>query len=65
MSKREKYNRIKIELQVTLHSKQYFKIFNVAKVDKLEVYEKPSEELQKGITSFDSHTFNLFTGFSR
>jgi hypothetical protein len=28
------------------------KIFNVVKMDKLEVYGKPSEELQKVITSF-------------
>jgi hypothetical protein len=31
----------------------------------LDVYGNPSEELQKVLTSFDSQTFNLFTGFSR
>ena len=32
------------------------KIFNVAKMDKLEVYGKPSEELQKVMTSFGVQT---------
>jgi hypothetical protein len=40
------------------------KIFNVAKMDKLEVYGKPSEELQKDITSFGVQTYNHFVGFS-
>jgi hypothetical protein len=41
------------------------KIFNVAKMDKLEVYGKPSEELQKVvITSFGAQTYNHFVGFS-
>ena len=39
-------------------------IFNVAKMDKLEVYGKPSEELQKVITSFGAQTYNHFVGFS-
>ena len=41
------------------------KIFNIAKINRLDVYGNPSEELQKVLTSFDSQTFNLFTGFSR
>ena len=42
------------------------KIFNIAKINGLDVYGNPSEELQKVLTtSFDSQTFNLFTGFSR
>jgi hypothetical protein len=40
------------------------KIFNVAKMDNLEVYGKPSEELQKVITSFGVQTYNHFVGFS-
>jgi quinol monooxygenase YgiN len=41
------------------------KIFNMAKINRLDVYGNPSEELQKVLTSFHSQTFNLFTGFSR
>jgi quinol monooxygenase YgiN len=41
------------------------KIFKLAKLNKLDVYGNPSEELQKILTSFNSQTFNLFTGFSR
>jgi quinol monooxygenase YgiN len=41
------------------------KIFNISKLIKLDVYGNPSEELQKILTSFDSQTFNRFTGFSR
>jgi quinol monooxygenase YgiN len=41
------------------------KIFNISKLIRLDVYGNPSEELQKVLTSFDSQTFNLFTGFSR
>ena len=41
------------------------KIFNIAKINRLDVYGKPSEELQKVITGFNSQIFNLFTGFSR
>jgi len=41
------------------------KIFNIAKINKLDVYGNPSEELQKVLTSFHSQTFILFTGFSR
>jgi quinol monooxygenase YgiN len=41
------------------------KIFNIAKINRLDVYGNPSEELQKVLASFDSQTFNRFTGFSR
>ena len=41
------------------------KIFNMAKINRLDVYGNPSEELQKVIASFDSQIFNLFAGFSR
>ena len=41
------------------------KIFNIAKLNRLDVYGNPSEELQKVLTNFDSHTLNLFTGFNR
>ena len=41
------------------------KIFNIAKINRLDVYGNPSEELQKVLTGFNSQTFNLFTGFSR
>ena len=41
------------------------KIFKIAKLNRLDVYGNPSEELQKVLTSFDSQTFNLFIGFSR
>ena len=41
------------------------KIFNIAKINRLDVYGNPSEELQKVLRSFDSQTFNLFIGFSR
>jgi hypothetical protein len=40
-------------------------IFNIAKINRLDVYENPSEEMQKVLISFDSQTFNLFTGFNR
>jgi quinol monooxygenase YgiN len=41
------------------------KIFNISKLIRLDVYGNPSEELQKLLTSFNSQTFNLFTGFNR
>ena len=41
------------------------KIFNIAKIKRLDVYGNPSEELQKVITSFNSQIFNLSAGFSR
>ena len=41
------------------------KIFNISKLNKLDVYGNPNEELQKVLTSFNSQTFNLSAGFSR
>ena len=41
------------------------KIFNISKLIRLDFYGNPSEELQNVITSFNSQTFNLFTGFNR
>ncbi|HEX5891869.1 MAG TPA: hypothetical protein VFY41_03325 [Nitrososphaeraceae archaeon] len=41
------------------------KIFNISKINRMDVYGNPSQELQKVLTRFDSQTFNLFTGFSR
>jgi hypothetical protein len=41
------------------------KIFNISKLIRLDVYGNPSEKLQKLLTSFDSQTFNRFTGFNR
>jgi len=40
------------------------KIFNISKLIRLDVYGNLSEELQNVITSFDSQTFNRFTGFN-
>ena len=60
-AKKKKYNRIKIQPQAVLHRRQYFqRFFNFAKMDKLEVYGKPSEELQKVITSSDAQTYDHF-----
>src|SRR5918993_5822483 len=41
------------------------KIFSVSRISRFEVYGKPSEELQKVLTSFSPQTYNLFAGFSR
>jgi hypothetical protein len=41
------------------------KIFEIAKINRFDAYGSPSEELQKGLTSFDLQIYNLFTGFSR
>jgi quinol monooxygenase YgiN len=41
------------------------KIFNVSRMSRFDVYGNPSEELQKVLTSFGPHTYNLFAGFSR
>jgi quinol monooxygenase YgiN len=41
------------------------KIFRVSRISRFEVYGKPSEELQKVLTSFSPQTYNLFAGFSR
>jgi quinol monooxygenase YgiN len=41
------------------------KIFEVAKINRLDAYGIPSDELQKILASFGSEIYNLFTGFSR
>ena len=41
------------------------RIFDVAKLNTLEVYGYPSNELKKLLASFNSQIFNLYTGFSR
>ena len=41
------------------------RIFNIAKLNILEVYGNPSIELEKLLASFNSQIFNLYTGFSR
>ncbi|MDF2737761.1 MAG: hypothetical protein K0S93_1620, partial [Nitrososphaeraceae archaeon] len=41
------------------------KIFNISKLNRLDVYGNPSEELQKVITGFNSQIFNPSAGFSR
>lgn len=41
------------------------KIFNISKINRLDVYGKPNKELQKVLTGFSSQTYNLFAGFSR
>ena len=41
------------------------KIFSASRISRFEVYGKPSEELQKVLTSFSPQTYNLFAGFSR
>lgn len=41
------------------------KVFSVSRISRFDVYGKPSEELQKVLTGFDSQTYNPFAGFSR
>ncbi|HEY7570203.1 MAG TPA: antibiotic biosynthesis monooxygenase [Nitrososphaeraceae archaeon] len=41
------------------------KIFDVAKINRFDVYGNPSKELQKLLASFGAQTYNLFAGFSR
>lgn len=41
------------------------KIFNISKLNRLDVYGNPSEDLQKVLTGFNSQIFNLSAGFSR
>jgi quinol monooxygenase YgiN len=41
------------------------RIFNVARLNTLEVYGNPSNEFKKLLASFNSQIFNLYTGFSR
>lgn len=40
-------------------------IFKIAKLNTLDVYGNPSNELKKLLASFNSQIFNLYTGFSR
>ncbi|KAA2279400.1 putative quinol monooxygenase [Candidatus Nitrosocosmicus agrestis] len=41
------------------------KIFNIAKLNTLDVYGNPNNELKKLLVGFNSQIFNLYTGFSR
>jgi quinol monooxygenase YgiN len=41
------------------------RIFNIAKLNTLDVYGNPTNELKKLLASFNSQIFNLYTGFSR
>jgi hypothetical protein len=41
------------------------RIFNIAKLNTLDVYGNPNNELKKLLASFNSQIFNLYTGFSR
>jgi quinol monooxygenase YgiN len=41
------------------------RIFNIAKLNTIDVYGNPSNELKKLLASFNSQIFNLYTGFSR
>lgn len=41
------------------------RIFNIAKLNTIDVYGNPSTELKKLLASFNSQIFNLYTGFSR
>jgi quinol monooxygenase YgiN len=40
-------------------------IFNIAQLNRLDVYGYPNDELKKVLAGLNSETFNLFTGFSR
>lgn len=41
------------------------KIFNVAKINRLDVYGNPTKELQKVLTSFNAQIHNVSDGFNR
>jgi quinol monooxygenase YgiN len=41
------------------------KISSVSKINRIDVYGNPSEELQKTLIGFGAQTYNFFTGFSR
>lgn len=41
------------------------KIFNISKLNRLDVYGNPSEKLQTVLTGFNSQILNLSAGFSR
>ncbi|TVP40189.1 hypothetical protein [Candidatus Nitrosocosmicus arcticus] len=40
-------------------------IFNLAQLNRIDVYGNPNDELKKVLAGLSSQTFNLFTGFSR
>jgi quinol monooxygenase YgiN len=41
------------------------KISSISKIDRIDVYGNPNEELEKALTNFDAQIYNLFTGFNR
>ena|SRR5918911_1065664 len=41
------------------------KIFDVARINRFDVYGNPNEELQKLLTTFGSENYYPFTGFNR
>jgi quinol monooxygenase YgiN len=41
------------------------RIFNISKLDTLDVYGKPDDELKKLLSRFNSQVFNLYSGFNR
>src|SRR5262245_20798074 len=40
-------------------------IFNIAQLNRLDVYGNPNDELKNLLSSFNSQIFNLYTGFDR
>ncbi len=40
-------------------------IFKISKLNRLEVYGKPSKELQKILTNFNANIYDFVTGFDR
>jgi quinol monooxygenase YgiN len=41
------------------------KIFEIAQINKFEVYGDPSEKLQSVLSTFNTQKFSVFAGFSR
>ena len=41
------------------------RLFNISKLNRLDVYGNPNDELKKLLAGFNSQIFNLHTGFSR
>ncbi len=41
------------------------KIFGISKLDRIDAYGNPDQELQKILTNFGAQIYTLFTGFSR
>ena len=41
------------------------KVHGVSRINRLDIYGKPSEKLQTVLKDFDPHTYILFAGFSR